>query len=115
ADASAALDHPLDACGDVDGRLASGRPVSPDVPAGTLGVDRLRRTALVVAVVPLHEVAGLLRAMEACKLRRAPSPLQRTAEHEIERNGRELAAQLGRLLLAALGERHVGRAGVPPG
>src|SRR4051794_8997647 len=66
-DVAAGVDRPLEravgALADVVDGLTAGEAVAPDLPVRALGADLLRRLALDVAVVPLHQVVVELRAV----------------------------------------------------
>jgi len=96
--------------------LAARTAVRPDRPAGPVLADLRRRTALVVAVVPLTKIVDDLRVRgETGELARHPGALQRAREDEVEPPvGQPPPELLGRRP-TGFGQRHVGRAGVPAG
>src|SRR5262245_51010985 len=109
-------DHAVGARPDLRRRLAAGTAVAEELPVGALGVDLGRGPALVVAIVPLDEVAVELgRVREAGELAGARRALERARPYPGEAEPAQPLAEALRVALAALGERKVRAAGVLAG
>src|SRR5262249_18476067 len=108
-------DHAVAAGAGCGQRLAVGRPVAPERPAGPVLADLRRRQPFEGAVVDLDEVGlplGVGEAGEACGLEGASA---RRGEHEREPTAFQTVFQRARGCAAALGERDVRARRVLPG
>ncbi len=114
-DGEDALDHAVHAGLDVPRLLAAGGPVAPEQPVGPVLVDLLRRDALVLAVVPLHEVGLGLGGVESRERGGLGGAAERAGQDERERALGEPRAQRAGGVAPVVGEREVGAAGVPAG
>ena len=93
-------DDPIDPPAHVLGALTSRRPVPPERPTRALGADLGRRPAVVLAVVPLHQLfAPLGDPTEARELARLTGTAQRAGQHEAEAALAERLADEPSLLL----------------
>ena len=110
------FEYTVDAGSDLLCRLSRGDAVSPQRPTGALAADLERRTALVGAVVPLHQLVALYRhvgeAGQAASLRGA---LQRARKDEGEAPRPERDPDSFRVLPASFGQWDVGSTGVLTG
>src|SRR5262249_55169695 len=96
-----ALHHPVRPRADLPGRLASAAAAAEDLPAPTLRKNFGGATALVFAVVPLHEIGiDLGHRGEAGELARPESTPQGTREHLRERQPPQPLPEPARIALA---------------
>ena len=105
---------PVGPCADVGRGLTARYAVAPDGPAWHLLTNFGGSAALVLAVVPFHEVVADLSVLgHAGEATRLVCTGQRTAEHPDKRASAEPIAENRGLQPAQFSQRDVGTTGVP--
>src|ERR1700683_5301189 len=113
-DAGQLGDHPVGSRAHLRGALAAGTAVAPQAPAGPSGEDLRRGEALVVAVVPLHQLGALLclRAQPA-QIARFARARQGADQHQRKAPRGQALGQRGCPVPSTFGERDVDAPSVP--
>src|SRR4029077_8367079 len=106
--------HPINPCADLTGSLSARATIAEDQPSGLRAADLLRSEPLVVAVVPLSQIALDLRVRtESGELAGLPRPLQRAAQHQGKGSRGRIGPPVSGNLTPVLGERNIRDTGVP--